>query len=480
MDGEKKEDNLEITRSKSINIEIVFEDNEMAAICKVSGPTSRPLSENMIRQKIEEEQIQFGIDENAIKEIVTQFKTHPKKFASLRVAVAKGKPVKPGRDGYLELLVPPVEKVKIHEDGTANFRDIKAFREVKKGDILGKRIPPFLGENGINVYNKVVFPLPPKEAEIQHGESVKYDGDTQEYIALNDGILEDHENWLDVNPVLTIDSNVGLETGNIDYLGEVMINGNIEREASVRTKGDVIVEGIIESGKVDSGGIILAKTGINTKRQGRVNAKLDIKSNYIEHSNVLAHKSILIGKSIVNSMIVALQDVTLLSKDSAIIGSHITAYGNVEASSIGSKTGSKTIIILGKHLLNEEHYKELQIKFLEFKKQFEKKLEQVEGLKEYAEQMKGRLNKIQIENMKKRLNEYKLANIQREKFQRRKEELKSSVFNPKPVRLVVRNTIYPGVEIRYKSTIIKIELQSRSVIYTFHPDSEKYSLTPYS
>ena len=478
MNTEKN--NSAITQGGAINIEIIFEENDMAATCKVSGQTSYPLSESMIRQKIEEEQIQFGIVEDAIKEIVAKFKAYPKKFASLKATVAKGKPIKPSRDGYLELLVPPVEKVKIRGDGTANFRDIKVFREVKKGDVLGKRIPPFLGENGINVYNKVVFPPPPKEADIQHGENIQYDSNTQKYIALSNGVLEEHENWLDINPVLTIDSHIGLETGNIDYLGEIMINGNIEREASVKAKGDIIVEGIIESGKVDSGGIILAKTGINTKKQGRINARSDIQSNYIEHSNVLSHKNIVIGKSIVNSMIVALQDVILLSKDSAIIGSYITAYGNVEAASIGSKTGSKTVIALGKHLLNEENYKELHEKFLEFKKQFEKKLEKIGQLKEYAEKMKGRLNQVQIENMKKQFNEYKLANVQREKLKQRREDLKLSVFNHKPVRLVVRNVIYPGVEIHYKSTIVKIELANKNVIYTFYPDSEKYSLTPYS
>ena len=463
-----------------LKVSVIVEDDAMTATCKVSGSTSQLLTQDALKKVIiEEEQIRFGIDENAINQLLIAFQKTPKKLVQLSAPVARGKPIKPSKDGYVQVLVPPTEKVKIHEDGTANFRDIKAFREVKKGDVLAKKIPPFAGENGINIYKKVVFPRNPNKGHIQHGKNIKYNDKTNEYVALVDGVFEERENWIDINPVMTIDFHIGLETGNIDYLGEVLVNGNIEREASTKAKGNIIVEGVIESGKVNSGASIIAKTGINTRRDRRMMAKADVKANYIEHSNVMAGRDIIVGKSIVNSKIAAMRDIRLLSRDSAIINSHVTGYNNIEASTIGGRAGSKTTIILGKHVVNEEEYLEAKSKLQNFNKDFQRKLEKVKELKEYIELMKGRLNKVQIDRIKKEFNEYKAASNQREKLKQREQQLKSAAYNPKPAKLIVRNIIYPGVEINYKNTFFRIEVERRNVVYTFHPESEKYFIQPY-
>ena len=479
MDNAKSENRSGVPGDEPLKIRITIENHDMTASCKVLGSTKQPLTEYMLKEAIEKEGIKFGIDQAAIQRLLTEFQGDSKRFVNLSVTIAKGKPVAPSKDGYVKILVSPVEKVRILEDGTVNFRDIRIFREVRKGDVLAEKMPPFAGENGINVYNKAVFPLRPSEGGIHFGKNITYNENTKEYVALTDGVFEERANWMDINSLLTIDSNVGLETGNIDYLGEIHINGNIERGASARAKGNIKVEGVIESGKVDSGGSIIAKIGINTKKDSRLVAKLDIISNYIEHSNVLAYRDLIIGKSIVNSQVAAMQNLTLLSKDSAIIGSYVTVYGNIEASTIGSKAGSKTIIVIGKHLIHEEEYKEVKDEFLELKKTFRGKLERVKELKEYVEKMKGRLNNAQIEKIKRQLIEYKDIIVQKEKFRQRQEDLRSASFNPKPVKLIVKNVIYPGVEINYKNNIFRIESNNRNVVYTFHPDLQKYSIQPY-
>ena len=106
----------------------------------------------------------------------------------------------------------------------------------------------------MNIYGKVIEPKKPEVPRLKVGENVTFDKDSNEYVSKIHGIFVKSDDGIDVSPVLEITGNVGLESGNVNYEGNVKIGGNIERGTIVVALGDVTVGGVIESGNIRIGG----------------------------------------------------------------------------------------------------------------------------------------------------------------------------------------------------------------------------------
>ncbi len=458
----------------SVNINIISERKGMVGVCTIVGLSGQTnVNEHRISDLLAEEKIIYGIDQQAILELVKEYRKASKKFVNVSAIIAKGRPAILGKNGVIEIVVPASEKVNIQKDGSADFRNISMFRKVNKGDVIAIRKAPILGKEGVDIFNKIISTEMPEEAYIEYGKNIQFQPETQKYISLLDGIFEEKQNWIDVSPVLKIASNVGLETGNINYDGEVHIAGNIQREAVVKTKGDIVIDGIIESGKVTSGGSIIAKLGINTKKAYKVVALGEIKANYIENSHIMAHKNIIIANSILGSEIISLGGITMTSSTSTISGSQIFSYGNIEVGTIGTPSGANVKITIGKHILYEEKHKEAKEQFIQTKKDFYKKLEKVKKLKAQVEKLQGRLTKAQVESMKQKFNEYKAVATRKEKLEIAEENYLRGIYNPNPVKLIVRSIIYPGSEINYKNKIINIDSERQKIVFIFDPKTRE-------
>ncbi len=467
----EKEDNF-------VHIIITPQHKNMIVFCTLKGVSGLNISESQIQLELNEKNIKYGIDQSAISKLVKAYKSASKKFINLSGIVAKGLSVTSSKNGYIEIFIAPTEKVKIQKDGSADFRNINIFKQVKKGDILAKKHPPVPGKNGIDIFNKVVFAEISSEGSIEYGKNIQFNLETQEYIALEDGFFEERENWIDVKSVLQIKSNVGLETGNIDYDGKVHIFGNIERVASVKVKGDIIVDGIIESGAVSSGSSIFSKLGINTKREHEVVALKNIRTNYVENSCIMAHQDILVQNSILGSKVISLKNILMSSAISSIAGSQIFAYGNIEVGVIGNSSGSNVQLTLGKHMLYAEKYKIVKNELLAIQKEFYKKLEKVKEFKIQIKRPQSRLTKGQIINMKKQFNDYKIIANKRDDYQKREKVYREGMYNHQPVKLIVKSKIYPGVEIIYNNNVINIDSEYTNVVFTFDPKTGGYHISP--
>ena len=450
----------------------------MFAVCTIKGASGIKIHEGLIHKEISDSKVAYGVDKKSITQLITDYQKTTKKFVSLSAIVAKGLPPVPSKDGYVEILVDPAKKVNIQEDGSADFRNISIFRNIKKGDVLAKKHPPTVGKNGIDVFNRVVTPEQPKEGSIEHGETIQFQPNSNEYIALTSGVFEEKENWINVNQLLKIDSNVGLETGNIDYDGDIRIAGNIQRGTSVRARGGIIVDGIIESGEVRAENTISAKLGINTKREGKVYSEGEIITNYIESSNIFAHQDIFVGKSILWSNVISLKDLILSSPSSTITNSELCVYGNIEVGILGKPSGDNVKIIIGKHYFNSEKYHEVKEKHLEIKREFYKKLEKVKELKTRIHSVRNRLTRAQIDKIKKDFNDYKEISKKKERFQEDEKNYRANMYNPQPVKITVKSILYPGLEIEYRNNQTRIDSQYNRVVLVFDPKKEGYDIRP--
>ena len=155
--------------------------------------------------------------------------------------------------------------------------------------VTGRKIAPKAGRN---------YPLP------RGRNTVANDDDTQ-LLAAVDGHVTIVDGKVTVNTVLEIPGNVDYSTGNIDYIGDVRIRGNITAGFTVKSGGDIEVIGVIEGATVIAKGNIVVKNGIAGGHKGLVSAGGSIFARFVENARLEVHGDVIISEAIIQSAVMA-------------------------------------------------------------------------------------------------------------------------------------------------------------------------------
>ncbi|MCB1168163.1 MAG: DUF342 domain-containing protein, partial [Leptospiraceae bacterium] len=359
-----------------VRAELHVDENHMQATLRLRGMPDSSFHEARIFQILNDHGIKFGADHDAIRKIVHTVQTSITPL-HIEETVARGIPPTPGVDGQVRRLVRKADKVQIREDGKADFRNVKKFITVEKGQPVVEIIPPQPGTAGHNLLGEEMKPEPPAPAPRKPGKNISLVPGGHEYIARLHGIYVDDGNIVDVNPELVINGNAGLETGHIEYDGNVRILGNIERGTQVKVGGNLFVGGTIESGQLKVVGDLAVNQGINTARNGTISCHGNVKATYIENSVLVCDGDIEVSRSILTSYLITHGSIRMATGGSTLAGSEIVCFGNLEVDILGSKVGGVTRIFAGTHYKNA--------------KQWEQSKKELEEIEQRVEQLTYRL-----------------------------------------------------------------------------------------
>ncbi|MEQ9367180.1 MAG: FapA family protein [Leptospirales bacterium] len=456
--------------------EILVSEDRMQAFLRVRTAHPHSLLYEDVVELLDQKKIVYGIYGAEIKKRLEAYNHSMAKNPNQDLLVARGTPTEPGQDGRIDVLVDPPQPVSFDDHGRADFRNVNRYRTVDKGQVLAKFTPPVPGKPGIDIFGHETKPPEPAMPELDDGPNVSFVPGSNEYIAREHGIFIHENNRIDVNPVLIVPGSVGLESGNVHYDGTVKIGGNIERASMVSAIGDVEVGGAIESGEFRSGGSLTVKKGINTKREGMVRVGGNLQAVYVDNSNLTVDGHIVVHKSIIASQVVCSGDISVTGSGSALSGGEAFAFGTVSADFIGNRTGVVTKIFLGDHQKNKQYY-QLSIKELEqVEKDLEKLKEKVVKIKDYVQRMRGKIPVQKQAEFRVIYKAYKDQVELRERVQKQVVEFRESRYNQDSLRLIARNTLFPGVEIHYRDHVEKIQAPQTRVSMRFTPGLERPQL----
>ncbi len=460
------------------NITLLIPEDGMRAVIEVDGPFKDTDGFSLITGLLNEGKVAFGVDVSSIHKLVDLCKNEP----GIRIheaVVARGTPPIEGKNGSFEILVKAPPPVSIDEEGRADFRNIQHFQTVDKGQVVGRLFLPEPGKSGYNVFGKEVEPKPIHAAPLDFGKNIQKTADSNDLVAQTHGIFLQKEDRIDINPVLEVAKDVGLETGNVNYDGNVRIGGNITKGSSVSAMGDLLVGGMVESGNLIVGGSLTVRKGINTRREGTVKVTGNIQSVYIDNTALEAEGSLLIEKSLIASRVICYSDISVSAKGSTISGGDISVFGSISADFVGNRAENVTKITLGVHHKNCQYY-ELQLKELEkVEREFEKLGENVAKIKEYAQRMRGKIPVDKQAQFRVVFEKYKEVRDLHTRLTIDVEDIKSRRYNKNEVKIVVRDTIFPGVDIMYRGTLEKILAPMTACVLRFRPDQDKPTIEAY-
>lgn len=368
-----------------------------------------------------------------------------------RRRIAKARLPEPGTDGKVLLLVKPLTdrgEVEVDEKGYADFAQLHRFDNIRTGQPVARLYPPTPGVDGEDVFLKKIPAPPSKEAKVRLDASlelVSSEKPYQEIVAKVNGYLKHEREELSLHEELVIRGGVNVKTGNVHFIGKVIVQGDVHQGILVRGEKGLEIKGSVFRGSLRAdGGDIIVDGVIHGGQESVVvsSGKLQVKG--ISQALVSVRGDILVKKEIRDSTVRSLSSVFLTAGE--LLGGHVYTVRGLEAKRLGNESGISTYVLLCSDVEVREEYGALLDKIANHERvlgllrlhlgHFVQKPDRIEALsRPHRDKMRDLYRKLQ--SVEKSLGKLLL---QKEKF---KEEGKRQEIS----RVNIQERCYSGVQI---------------------------------
>lgn len=340
-----------IGESLPTEIRITISEDEMEAYITLIGAYGgrTPRIEDF-QQAIALNGVVRGISHKTINKLIEQA-PNLSPGQELTNLLAKGLPARRGKPTHMvprvETLIDRVTKPTENEDGSVDMRDFGEILSVDEGTVVAEIKAPTVGRAGYTVTHEKVPGMLGKHVDLVLGENTDRDAnDPNLIIAAIDGQPKMIDKIMTVQSVLTV-KGVNVRTGNIKYKGSVLVTGDIAEKMVVEARGDVIVEGFVESAIIKSGGDIIISQGCSgpaDKRDCKLVAAGKVSLQHGQGVFIKAKSDVTIARQVAHSTIDVYGKLIVgrgKTANGSILACDITARNLVKAGNIGAVSGSK-------------------------------------------------------------------------------------------------------------------------------------------
>lgn len=307
------------------------------------GP-GEEFSRDMIYQTLSEQGICFGLQTALLDRVA-----HDRNRYFNLYLVAKGTPAFDGRNGNIVDCFPRVlqRTLEVNEFGQADYTALNLICNVDEGQEICHLIRPTEGEPGRTVTDQEIPAKSGRAVPLPRGRNTEIAEDEETLVASMSGHVEFTGSVFQVKPVLDIGGDVDFSTGNLKFVGDINIKGDVLSGFTVKAMGNIYVGGVVEAGStVEAGGDLTVVKGILGDGTTVIRAGRCIFSKYIENSTIFVREN-LQTDCIINSKIYCDCEVIVRSGRGSIIGGQTWAAKRVSANAIGARSEVKTSVTLG-------------------------------------------------------------------------------------------------------------------------------------
>jgi uncharacterized protein (DUF342 family) len=188
-----------------------------------------------------------------------------------------------------------------------------------------------------------------------------------------------------------IPGDINLSTGNIDFIGTVVVRGDVKEGFKVYAGEDLIVNGVVEGAELKCSGKLTIAGGVSGNDKAKISCGGDANIKYIRNAQVDAGGSLTCSQAIMHSKITVANKLTVSGKKGMISGGVVVAGREINAASMGTNFATHTEIIVGEAvgLRDELQKKEAELK--NFLGDLEKTKKGIHFLKDMQVKMGGNL-----------------------------------------------------------------------------------------
>ncbi|MDR3560418.1 MAG: FapA family protein [Negativicutes bacterium] len=423
------------------DIRVLVKLDRMEATIEVTIPPGSPgVTMTQLEDKLKDGGIIYGIDDQALDRL-------SKARSSLYTCCARGLPPCNGEDAYLKYHVDlesqgrPVEM----EDGRVDFKNINNFICVEEGQLLVEKIPRTLGVEGVDVLGLPVPAKPGKDIPWPIGKNVIVaDNRLVSRIA---GQLHIAHNRVNVLPVLEIDGDVDYSTGNIDFVGSVIVRGSILSGFTVKAAGNVEIRGSVDGGTVE-GHNITVSLGIKGMNRSVIRARERLVARFIENATVYADKEVGISDVVMHSKVYAGLKIIVHGRLGLVLGGRLSAGEEIRVHTVGSLAQAATDLEVSINPFLKDELIKLRGEIKEkvaLREELERSLTYIRssGVENLPASKRERYDKMEVE--------YNALPEYLEDMRLRLADIESLIYSLKPGKILVSNIVYPGVKVHIGS-----------------------------
>ena len=303
--------------------------------------------------------VSFGIDQ----EMLARLADSP--IYGRPIKVASGTPQQQGTPGYYEYLFDTNfnRKPTIRPDGTADYMSIKTIETVQEGDVIATYHPAVQGSRGMSVRGQILEPKPVRDLPPLIGRGFDRSSDNLTYTAKIDGKIEVNQGKILVSPVHEVQGDVGIETGNIKFNGDVIVHGGVHDGAVIDAAGNVIIHGLIEDCDIRAGKDLFLLSGVKGNEKTIIDCKGSITAQFVEYAIITCSGNIT-ADYFFKSKISCDGHIELNGNNASIIGGYVSAVQGVEVNDIGNSFGTITNVSVGVDVERAAEYEMLAKKIM--------------------------------------------------------------------------------------------------------------------
>lgn len=455
--------NRNYTHDSNLRVEVT--DNDMKAFMTVepAGVNGCDLSRDVIVNLLHKNRIVYGLK----NDVIEQFVDYP--VYKTPVLVAEGLKEANGRNAYIAYKFETnADKLHLRESraGTVDFKNIQLIQNVIENQPVAVKIPAEEGKKGRTVKGEFLPAKDGVDIPLPLGKNVHADKDGMTIFSDINGQVMIANGLINVEPVFLVQGNVDLKTGNIIFLGTVVITGNVEDGFSVKAAGNIEVKGTVECAEMEAEGDISVAQGITGKTTGHVKAGKSIWARFIENAIIDAGDMVVVSDGIINSQVDAYKRIVCQGKRARIVGGRLRASEEINAQVIGASSGgTETICEVGIDPYIKEALEQLTLDKDRHKKELENVQAELQMLiniktqrKSLPEDKEFLLNEL-MDQRNSLVSE--LQYIDKEIDQKQEEQNAIKTRG----RVSAANKIYPGVKIIIRDAVENIRNEYRAATF---------------
>lgn len=401
--------------------------------------------------------VKQGLDEQAVIDAVKN-----KSFYKI-IPIASGIAPQKGADAQLVFNIqtdcdyaPP-----ILQDGSADFQNMKIYDIVRENDVLVYCKPAQPGIEGVTVKGKPLKAQKGRETALPQGSNVKVSEDGLALLAAVSGHAVCCKGDVAVSVVHTVRGDLTPRMGDIDFDGDVVVEGSVYGGLTIRATGSIEVQDAAEDVRMIAGGNILLRNGMQGLDRGLLKAGGNIIAKFLDRCTVEAQGSVY-SDSIINSTTLAGGNIWLTGKWARICGGAARAGREISAAVIGWEGNDATLIEVGIAPELRMQLSELETKRVQIKTQMDK----IENIMRIMPSLQD--EPPERAAMRQKLKESR-DNISEEyaDLQQKVEIIKDRLLELKEGRVHALQTVYPNVKIIINSLSYPVRKMMEYVTFRY-------------
>lgn len=169
--------------------------------------------------------------------------------------IAKGTKAVDDKPTEVKILFDLGDKICLNNDSMdkIDYKNVYSISSIEAGQVIAEIIPEEQGKDGKTIKGDVIKRKTYKSRPVKAGEGCIIEGNN--VIATRSGRPSSKNGVLSVNNVLNI-KDVNMKCGNINFIGDVEIEGNINEGMTVKAGNSIVIKKDVDNASVTAGGEI--------------------------------------------------------------------------------------------------------------------------------------------------------------------------------------------------------------------------------